>query len=54
MAQHRLGHKEQAKATLARCQEALNNPELARNDELQALLGEAKRLLGDELSVPRE
>jgi hypothetical protein len=45
MAQHQLGHKEQARATLARLREAMKQPRWAQNAEAQGFLREAEALI---------
>jgi WD40 repeat protein/serine/threonine protein kinase/Flp pilus assembly protein TadD len=45
MAQHQLGRKEQAQATLARLREAMKQPRWAQDAESQAFLREAEALL---------
>jgi tetratricopeptide (TPR) repeat protein len=45
MAQHQLGHREQARTTLARLREALKKPQWAQNAEAQGFLREAEALL---------
>jgi hypothetical protein len=45
MAQHQLGHKEEAQTTLVRLRQAANKPRWARAQETQAFLREAESLL---------
>jgi WD40 repeat protein/serine/threonine protein kinase len=45
MAQHQLGHKEQARTTLSRLREALKRPQWAKNAEAQGFLREAEALI---------
>jgi WD40 repeat protein len=54
MTQHRLGQEEQAQASLTRLRETVNKEEWAKNDEPQALLREAERLLGSNQRVSPE
>jgi hypothetical protein len=54
MAQYRLGHKEQAQATLARLRDAMQKPEWAGNAEAQGFLREAEALIeGKEPEPPK-
>lgn len=46
MAQHRLGQKEEAQASLARLQEIMQQKAWAKDAEAQAVLREAETLLG--------
>ena len=45
MAQHQLGHKEQAQAMLARLREVMKQKNWAQNTEAQGFLGEAEALI---------
>jgi hypothetical protein len=45
MAHHQLGHKEQARATLARMREVMKQPRWAQDAESQACLREAEELI---------
>ena len=45
MAQHQLGKKEQAAATLTRLRAAMQDPRWAQNDEARGFLQEAEKLL---------
>jgi tetratricopeptide (TPR) repeat protein len=45
MAQHQLGHQEQARTTLARLREALKQPQWAKDAEAQSFLREAATLI---------
>jgi hypothetical protein len=45
MAQHQLGLKEQAQATLARLREAMKQPQRAKDAKSQAFLREAEGLI---------
>jgi hypothetical protein len=51
MSQHQLGQSEQARATLARLQEALKKPSWAKDAEAQGFLREAEALI-DGMSPP--
>jgi hypothetical protein len=47
MAQHQLGQKEQAQATLARLRDAMKNPTWAKNADAQGFLREAEACLSE-------
>jgi hypothetical protein len=52
MAQHRLGKKEAARQTLASLRQAANSPRYASDEESQAFLREAEKLLQGAVAVP--
>jgi tetratricopeptide (TPR) repeat protein len=45
MAQHQLGHKKEAQATLARLREVMKQPSWAKNEEFSGFLHEAEELI---------
>jgi Flp pilus assembly protein TadD len=54
MAQHQLGQKEQAKATLARLRETVTKPRWAKNAESAAFLREAEALIEGKAPDPKQ
>jgi hypothetical protein len=54
MTHHRLGHKEEARATLAGLREIMKKTERTENEESQAFLREAERLMSDQPAVVEE
>jgi Flp pilus assembly protein TadD len=53
MAQHQLGHKEQAQDVLARLRKIVQQPQWIKDDEAQSFLHEAETVLGGKPPVPK-
>jgi predicted NACHT family NTPase len=54
MAQHQLGHKEQARTTLARLRETMKQPRWAKYVEAQGFLREAEALIDGKAAEPKK
>jgi len=54
MAQQRLGHKEQAQATIAGLRKIVQQPEWIKDEEAQGFLREAEILLGGTPAMVKE